>query len=133
MRERIELAKTEEWASGVKMTSQVYTEGHQSMATKEVAMLSHTGKRLTTRITDHVQEKLQAAADLVGATLNQFVVQAALEKAEKVIESESTIVLARRESLRLLEMIENPPPRNDKFLQAQARYQRLKNDASSSA
>ena len=133
MRERIELAKTEEWASGVKMTSQVYTEGHQSMATKEVAMLSHTGKRLTTRITDHVQEKLQAAADLVGATLNQFVVQAALEKAEKVIESESAIVLTRRESLRLLEMIENPPPRNEKFLQAQARYQRLKNDAGSTA
>ena len=96
-------------------------------------MLAQTGKRLTTRITDHVQEKLQAAADLVGATLNQFVVQAALEKAEKVIESESTIILTGRESLRLQEMIENPPPRNDKFLQAQARYQRLKNDASSTA
>ena len=96
-------------------------------------MLAHKGKRLTTRITDHVQEKLQVAADLVGATLNQFVVQAALEKAEKVIESESTIVLTRRESLRLLEMIENPPPRNDKILQAQARYQRLKNDAGSAA
>jgi len=78
-------------------------------------MLAHTGKRLTTRITDHVQEKLQAAADLVGATLNQFVVQAALEKAEKVIENESTIALTRRESLRLLEMIENPPPRNEKL------------------
>lgn len=94
-------------------------------------MLAHTGKRLTTRITDHVQEKLQTAADLVGATLNQFVVQAALEKAEKVIESEATVVLTRRELLRLLEMLENPPPRNEKFLQAQARYQRLKNDADS--
>ncbi|MFH1872197.1 MAG: DUF1778 domain-containing protein [Pseudomonadota bacterium] len=93
-------------------------------------MLAHTGKRLTTRITDHVQEKLQVAADLVGATLNQFVVQAALEKAEKVIESESTIVLSRRESLRLLEMIENPPPRNKKFLQAQARHRRMKNASS---
>lgn len=70
---------------------------------------------------------------LVGATLNQFVVQAALEKAEKVIESESTIVLTRRESLRLLEMIDNPPPRTEKFFQAQARYQRLRNDAGSTA
>ncbi len=96
-------------------------------------MLAHTGKRLTTRITDHVQEKLQVAADLVGATLNQFVVQAALEKAEKVIESESTIVMTRRESLRLLEMIESPPPRNEQFLQAQSRYQRMKNDAGSTA
>lgn len=96
-------------------------------------MLAQSGKRLTTRITDHVQEKLQVAADLVGATLNQFVVQAALEKAEKVIESESTIVLTRRESLRLLELIENPPPRNKKFLQAQARHRKLKNDAGSTA
>ncbi len=80
-----------------------------------------------------MQGKLQAAADLVGATLNQFVVQAALEKAEKVIESESTISLTRRESLRLLEMIENPPPRNAKFLLAQARYEKVKNDASSTS
>lgn len=35
-------------------------------------MLATAGKRLTTRITDHVQEKLQVAADLVGATLKQF-------------------------------------------------------------
>lgn len=96
-------------------------------------MLAHAGKRLTTRVTDHVQERLQVAADLVGATLNQFVVQAALEKADKVIESESTIVLTRRESLRLLEMVENPPPRNERFLEAQARYQRTKYDVGSTA
>jgi uncharacterized protein (DUF1778 family) len=96
-------------------------------------MLAHAGKRLTTRIPDHVREKLQVAADIVGATLNQFVVQAALEKAQKVIESESTIVLTRGESLRLLELLESPPPRNEKFVQAQARYQRIKNDAGSPA
>lgn len=94
-------------------------------------MLAHSGRRLTTRITDHVQERLQVAADLVGATLNQFVVQAALEKAERVIETESTIALTRRESLRLLEMIENPQPRNAKFLQAQARHQEIVGDAGS--
>lgn len=94
-------------------------------------MLAHTGKRLTTRITDHVQETLQMAADIVGASMNQFVVQAALEKAEKVIESESAILLSRRESLRLLELIDNPPPRNAKFLAAQARYLRMRNDADS--
>ena len=116
---------------GDKMTPCAYTGGHPSMANRGTIMLAQTGKRLTTRITDHVQEKLQVAADLVGATLNQFVVQAALEKAEKVIESESAIVLTRRESLRLLEMIENPPPRNQAFLHAQARYQQRKKDAGS--
>ena len=115
------------------MTPHAYTAVNESNAAKEAVVIARTGKRLTTRVTAHVQEKLQAAADLVGATLNQFVVQAALEKAEKVIESESTIILTRRESLRLMNLIENPPPRNEKFLQAQARYQRLKNDARSTA
>jgi uncharacterized protein (DUF1778 family) len=94
-------------------------------------MLALASKRLTTRLTEHVQDKLQTAADLVGATLNQFVVQAALEKAERVIESESTLVLTRAESLRLLELMENPPPRNEKFLQAQARYLKMKTNADS--
>jgi uncharacterized protein (DUF1778 family) len=62
----------------------------------------------------------------LGATLNQFVVQAAIEKADKVIESESSIALTRRESLRLMELLDNPPPRNKKFLQAQAKYRRTK-------
>jgi uncharacterized protein (DUF1778 family) len=39
-----------------------------------------------------------------------------------------TTVLTRRESLRLLELIENPPPRNEKFLQAMNRYQGMKNN-----
>ena len=115
------------------MTPYIYTPNINVLPKKGAAMLAHTGKRLTTRITDHVQEKLQVAADLVGATLNQFVVQAALEKAERVIESETTMILTRRESLRLLELMEKPPPRNEKFLQAQASYQRIKNDAGSTA
>jgi uncharacterized protein (DUF1778 family) len=115
------------------MTPCAYSTVIEELLGKETAMLAHPGKRLTTRITDHVQERLQVAADLVGATLNQFVVQAALEKAEKLIESESTIVLNRSESLQLLAMLENPPPRNEKFLQAQARYQRIRSDADSAA
>src|SRR5271154_3625468 len=111
------------------MTPSTYTGKIKRRLSMEVVMQTQTGKRLTTRITTHVQKKLKEAAELVGATVNQFVVQAAIEKAEKVIDSESTIFLTRRESLRLLEMIENPPPRNKKFLQAQARYQRIKKNA----
>ncbi|MGY8903545.1 MAG: type II toxin-antitoxin system TacA family antitoxin [Burkholderiales bacterium] len=96
-------------------------------------MSSTTSGRLITRLTDHVQSKLQTAADIVGSTLNQFVVQAALERAEKVIESESTLVLSRKASLQLLEMIENPPPRNQKFLEAQAWYYRVRSSDCSPA
>ena len=90
-------------------------------------------RRLTTRITEHVQETLQAAADLVGATLNQFVVQAALEKAERVIESETTLLLTRREALRVFELTQAPPVRNAQFLRARARHRTVVENALSSA
>lgn len=90
-------------------------------------------RRLTTRITEHVQDTLQAAADLVGATLNQFVVQAALEKAERVIESETTLLVTRREALRVFELTQASPVRNEQFLRAQARHQTAVENAVSSA
>jgi len=96
-------------------------------------MASTTAKRITTRITEHVQEKLQTAADLVGATVNQFVVQAALEKAERVIDSESSIALTRKGSLWLLDRLDNPPPRNAKFKAAQAHYRRTVGNADPSS
>lgn len=34
-----------------------------------------------------------------------------------------TIVLTRRETLQILDLIENPPPPTKRFLEAQARYQ----------
>jgi len=98
-----------------------------------LTMLDSASKRLTTRITGQVQQKLQMAADLTGATVNQFVVQAAIEKANRIIESESVMVLSRKESLRLLQLIENPPPRNQKFVEAKARYERMKRSVHSSS
>jgi uncharacterized protein (DUF1778 family) len=90
-----------------------------------MSITMETGKRITTRVADHVQQKLQMAADIAGATVNQFVVQAALEKAERVIDGESAMLLTRRESLRLLELIDNPPPRNRKFVAAQLAYAKI--------
>ena len=90
-------------------------------------------RRLTTRITEHVQDTLQAATDLVGSTLNQFVVQAALEKAERVIESETTLLLTRREALRVFELTQAPPVRNEQFLRAQARHRTVVENAVPSA
>ncbi|MEW6057971.1 MAG: hypothetical protein AB1540_15290 [Bdellovibrionota bacterium] len=39
---------------------------------------------------------------------------------------DNQLILTRRESLRLLELIENPPLRNEKFLQAMSLYLRNK-------
>ena len=43
------------------------------------------------------------------------------------VASKSSITLTRRESLWLMDLIENPPPRNEKFVQAMDRYLAMKN------
>lgn len=45
-------------------------------------------------------------------------------------EAESVIVLSAKAWARLLEMIDSPPPRNQKFLEAQAWYLAVKEQSS---
>ena len=54
--------------------------------------------RVTARVPKKVQDRLQYAADLTGATLNQFLVQSALKEAEAIIEKENLISLSRRDA-----------------------------------
>jgi uncharacterized protein (DUF1778 family) len=78
--------------------------------------------RITARVPQSIQEKLQAAADSQGATLNQFIVQSALEKAEKIIDRQTTISLTQRDATTLLAMLENPSQPNAALLRAFERY-----------
>lgn len=78
--------------------------------------------RITARVPLAVQEKLQEAADLVGATVNQFVVQSALEKAEQIIDRETMIGLTRRDAAMLIDLLENPPKPNAALKRALERY-----------
>lgn len=55
-------------------------------------------RRITTRVSQNVQGTLQHAADLVGAPLNQFIVQAALREAQRVIERERVVELSVRDA-----------------------------------
>ena len=52
-------------------------------------------KRITARVSDKVRVTLEQAAELLGATVNQFVVQTAYEEAQRVIERESVIQIGR--------------------------------------
>lgn len=89
--------------------------------------------RVTNRISQQLQEKLLLAADMMGATLNQFVIQAAAEKAEKMVENEQRLLLTRRESMHILGLLENPPMMNDKLTSLMANYDRRKLDDAHSA
>ena len=80
--------------------------------------------RITAKITPEVLERLRTAADLLGVSTTQFVLQAALEKAERLVEGESSIALTQEGSLWLLDRLENPPPRSPRFRAAQAHYRK---------
>ena len=81
-------------------------------------------KRFQTRMPYHVHEKLLLAANLSGATLNQFVVQSALEKASTVLEQERVLNLTLRDAEILFEAIENPPSPNDQLIKAAQAYKK---------
>jgi len=78
--------------------------------------------RITARVSLSIQEKLQEAADLTGATLNQFVVQAALERAEQLIERETIISLTRKDAAMLFTMLQQPTAPNSVLAKAAERY-----------
>ncbi|MEN9866307.1 MAG: hypothetical protein RL748_1897 [Pseudomonadota bacterium] len=83
--------------------------------------------RITARVSQPIVDKLQQAADLTGATMNQFLVQAALEKAESILERERSIQLSQQDALMLIKLLENPVP-NPALSSAMQRYQeKIKN------
>ena len=74
--------------------------------------------RITARVPQNVQDTLQQAADLLGATLNQFVVQAALSEAQRVIERERVIHLSSKDAAFLVSLLEAPPKPNARLRRA---------------
>lgn len=81
--------------------------------------------RVSARLPKALQSRLEAAAELVGTTVNQFMVQAALEKAEQVIEHERVIKLSTRDMRQLLFALDSPRPPNDRLQAALARHREL--------
>lgn len=84
--------------------------------------------RIGARVPHEVYETLCRAAELTGATVNQFLVQAALKEAQEVIERQEVIRLSPRDWNWLLELTENPPKPNAKLKAALKRYQKARRD-----
>lgn len=75
-------------------------------------------ERISARVDERVFETLTRAAALVGSTVNQFLVQSALERAQNVIEEQDIIRLSVEDAEKFFNAIENPPPPNEKLLAA---------------
>jgi len=89
---------------------------------------TQTNQRVSARIPPKVYEMLAQAAELSGATLNQFIVQSAYEKAQEVIEKESFIRMTARSATAFFEALEHPPKPSKKLKKAVKRYRGSDND-----
>jgi len=81
-------------------------------------MTTIKNERITARVSEQVKDTLATAANITGATLNQFLIQAALEKAEHIIEKDKIIHLRQKDSKVFFEAMENPPVPNNKLKKA---------------
>lgn len=71
--------------------------------------LAKAEERIPARMPLAVYEKISEAAAVVGATLNQFLVSAAIEKANAVLEQERVVNLSVKSAKIVFDLIENPP------------------------
>lgn len=81
--------------------------------------------RLVARIPSAVRKTIQAAADLEGASLNQFVVQAAHRQAREILERETILRLSREQTRRVFELLDKPPKANAALVAARAVHRKL--------
>ena len=65
-----------------------------------------------------MRDTLEQAAELLGATVNQFVVQTAYLEAQRVIERESVIRLSQKDAQKVLTLLDNPPKPNKRLKDA---------------
>ena len=78
--------------------------------------------RLVARTSAEIQEIIQRAADYSGATLSQFLIESAMERARNVIERTETLTLSMAGADALFAALENPPKANNKLLKAAQHY-----------
>ena len=78
--------------------------------------------RVSARISPNVYNTLTEASEITGSTLNQFIVHAALEKAQAIIKNEHKIRLNKQSAQHVFELIETPPKTNPKLAQAMKQY-----------
>ena len=80
-------------------------------------------KRITARVSGKVRVTLEQAAELLGSTVNQFVVQTAYQEAQRVLERESIIRISQKDARKILSLLDNPPKPNKQLKGAVKEYQ----------
>jgi uncharacterized protein (DUF1778 family) len=77
-----------------------------------------TNDRMSLRIASEDKSLLMRAAALQHINLTEFVIRNAVSVARQVIEESERMKLTERDSLRVLDLLDNPPAPNDKLMAA---------------
>ena len=77
-----------------------------------------TNSRMSLRIPAADKALLMRAAAVQNTDLTDFVIRTGVQAAREVIAQAEQVQLSERDSLRVLELLENPPPPNEKLLAA---------------
>lgn len=83
--------------------------------------------RLVARASTEIQEIIQRAADYSGATISQFLIESAMEKARNVIERSETLHLSMAGADALFAALEKPPKASNKLLKVAKHYKETVN------
>jgi uncharacterized protein (DUF1778 family) len=78
--------------------------------------------RITARVSDTVRATLEQAAEILGATVNQFVVQTAYQEAQRILERESVIRLSQQDARKVLFLLDHPPKPNKRLADAVKKF-----------
>ncbi len=77
--------------------------------------------RIELRTTEDAKELLLRAASESGSDLTSFILNAALTTAREVVQSVERIELSHRDAIRVMELLENPPPPTPEMIESARR------------
>lgn len=97
----------------------------QTVTSRKKSSMPTADDRVTARIPRANRLIIERAAAFYGATLNQFIVQSALDRATDILEREETLRLSERDALSFLNALENPPPLPERLVAALESHDRL--------
>jgi uncharacterized protein (DUF1778 family) len=95
------------------------------MGTAQVRKREPADERITARLPRSTRSIIERAAAIYGASINQFIVQAAVERANEVLQSMETLKLSSRDAQVFMDALANPPEPNKKLLDAVHAHDRL--------
>jgi len=97
----------------------------QAATTRKKSAKPVADDRVTARIPHANRLLIERAAAVYGATLNQFIVQSALDRAGEILEREETLRLSERDALTFLNALENPPTPSERLVAALKAHDQL--------